>query len=674
MSTRSGGVEKAIVVPGDIPSCARPHSHMPPRKKAATKSQQAGRSPESTVQANKQTKTLSTNRPSTSQKPAATKKQQAAPKEKKLPELPVEIWCYIFGFATEWKQELDISTNSFRALAALGVPAVFGSHQEEFLKQKKLAQIARLSIPLVCKSWKACLPYYIFRTISIKNSADLRMLMIKFLSCPRPVPSTADEPIQLYSAPGRTVTRLELNFEVSKLSTEEIGSSVRGFIRGCNNLTIVEAHTTHTTSKRAPSPIEISLQAAVEIPFAVALGNSQVHSIKYVHFSKDSLASFTLPWVINLLNRLPNLEILSLADYPDWENIPLPPNAKPDPKSTQGNHHGRSQVTNESDEDEDDSEADDEEDPLPVVTFQNMHTLDVSRLGTTDIKRSIALSRYLGQWTVPSVVNLGLSIYNHEAIPVALLRQFSDKIKRLYLHHFYIPPPKPPRNDPADAPVQTRNNNANAPVQTTADRVADKKFDLPSLKYLHVVVRKVSNEWPLVFTCPNATHYMMSFASYHPTPFDPNNSVCEVEKDIWESSFKKVTQHFHLCQDVSILPELQEVRLVDHSFKVDHLPSSHVKYWLEWETKLKKRDVAFVDRDGLTWSEARAGMPSYEELKKTEDARKAEKELAKAEAAKAAKVAKTTETDADGTSETTRARETTRAAGSSRRQTEGQTA
>jgi hypothetical protein len=335
------------------------------------------------------------------------------------------------------------------------------------------------------------------------------------------------------------------------------------------------------------------------------------------------------------LNRLPNLEILSLADYPGWKNIPLLPNATGSQANGtgQGNrqqHPQRSHVRDESDEDSDDSGADDEADPLPTLAFPNMHTLDISRLPTSDIKRSIALSKYLGQWEVASIVNLGLSVYNHEAIPVTLLRQFADRLQTMYLHHFVIPRVKPPRN-----------NNTNAPVKTAAVLVVDKKFDLPELKRLFVVVREVDN-WPLVFTCPNVTHYTMSFVSYSPTPFDPRNPACEFQKNIWESAWKKVTAHLRYCQDTTILPHLQEVSLADHSFQSEHIISSHGQYWSDWEVQLKERNVRFVDRDGLTWSEARVDMPSLEELKKMEDDAKAKKELARkkeAEAAKAASVA-----------------------------------
>lgn len=548
-------------------------------------------------------------------KPSPASPEQ--PVSKAPPPFSIELWELVFDFVTSWPCENRHDSTSHRAMAALGLPQVHGPLHEKMIDEFQRVRRDRASIQLVCKYWREIARLYEFRTIWIRKPRDLYHVVARFTGSKRPKPRPDDGPLQKLPREGKGVRRIILDCDVPQLGQEAAAATLRAVVKQCPGLIVVEDNMRRTNLQEAPSLIEIPLQAVNEFPFAIAIGNSKFQSIKYLQLSKDTVQTCTLPWVITLLSRFPNLEILSLREFPGWAKIPKKPEPKavrsgPLPPPQAGRRQQRSWDNSDEDSDEEgESGADDEEEALQALSFTRLHTFDISRLPTSDPRRSIALSRYLGQWELPSVVNLGLSVYNAHAIPVTLLRQFSNQLETLSLHHWTIPRPKP-RVD------------ANGNLEPVLDPLKDKKFDFPNLKHVILVVREVEN-WTEAFTCPNLTKITMTFVSYQPTPWNLEETGCDWLKGLWESSWKRVNNHLTLCLSKTLFPHLERVHLADCVFRKEELPSSVCAFWRDWEIKLGKRGVNLLDRDRLSWSEAREGMPTVEELQEAENRREEEK-------------------------------------------------
>jgi hypothetical protein len=461
---------------------------------------------------------------------------------------------------------MDYSPSSYRAWAVLGLPAN-PAVVERRAKERFIAFQMRRNIQLVSKKWNQLGEELLYRTIFVneRTRRSLTFLLTKAL--------ISSEVNFL-----RHVRRFELDFDITKYTIESIGPLVRVIAQSCPNLEIVDDTIRRTgyEKKRAVSPLRLDVQASFELPFSLALGNKKYQSVCHARFSSDSYAAFTLPYNINLLQRFPNLHILSLHDLPAWKQIPY--DRTPPPPRPRRNYWGREEEEEEEEEVGADNEA---EQPKPL-TFHKLHTFDISRLETKSPKACTAMSTYLSKWVVPSVTQLGISIYNPEAIPHKLFKQFSSRLTTLFLHNLNV------------------------------DKDQKKIIDLPALKHLVVIGPNVG-QWDRVFSCTSVTKYTMVWEattfsySCRPTPVD-----WDKERDFAKNWFSKWTQtkaHMGLCRDQVLLPNLEEIHIADCLFQSDQWKDDVSSFWTRWHKEMDKRGVRLIGCEGYTWPEARARMP-----------------------------------------------------------------
>ncbi|PVF99561.1 hypothetical protein CPB86DRAFT_289859 [Serendipita vermifera] len=543
------------------------------------------------------------------------RRRGATKAKQKSKTLPSELWCLIIDHWCSFPGELDYSPESFRAQAALGLPEVTSAAYETLLQQRRWAYAARRDVLLVSKAWNEMGKGQIYRTLFFSESSRkfLPQLLITFLANTNLAPK---------------VRRIELNFDITKYSVQQISTALRGLITLCRNAEVVDDHVRRViSSKRAASPILMSMQAAGEIPFGVALAKRQrlgeEPPLPWQHMrpSRDSTAAFTVNWTIDFLARVPQIQILCLNDYPNWNKFPTPRSQNTNQPDQSNGRDGRNQhheedtdEEEESDDDEehDDSEAestdaDDEEETFKPLTFEKVHTLDISRIAARDLQKAHAITKYLGGWSFPAVTQLALSIYDLNSLPLVLLKQVSSKLTAMYLHDFNIASPTHSSKE-IQTEGQSRRGKGGRNKTNKSDPFAGKRVELSILTHLMVVSPTVE-DWSLIFSCPSVTKYSMTFTSYSPTPYNPSSSNTEPQKRVWTSSWRHTKSHLERCCDKYVLPLLMEVHVIDCSFTDPQIPPDAEEFWTQWEEKLEARQVRLVGKEGLTWSAARATLP-----------------------------------------------------------------
>ena len=574
--------------------------------------------------------------------------------------LPPELWRMVIAFACNFPFEFDYTPQSARAKAALGLVGTAASDAQvafdynEYLKGRKVALQMRRILLLVCKSWNEMAKDYTYATIVISDTSRplITELIMKFLANPK----LADG-----------VRRLELNFSVSRASVELIGAQVRGLLKHCKNVEVIDDHVRREASKRSVSPIEVAAQAAGEIPFAVVLGNREFKTLRHARFSRESTAAFTLRWFVTLMQRLPGIEILCLNDFPGWKELPIVQenthnNAGANGarrRSQQARRRRRSNDSDDSDSDDndDDSDADDEEfTPLEPLTLPSVHTLNMAQIRETkSVQLANAFTRYLGNWDLPAVKQLALSIYNAECIPTILLKQIGDGLTTLCLHNFSLPPAA--NTDNPTTVTGTR------PQAIKGMTLEDRKVVFPNVGTVMAIPNFTSPDWVDIFSTPNLETYILSYFPYSPTPHDPAPQPLDPEnppkegmfpvwcgspstKPPWGVHWSKLRAHFELTLDRTKMPRVKEVWLQDCQFNEapEMMAGDVIEWFTKWEGRLNEVGVKLTggqgsrDKDGKlgrppTWTEAKAVWgPAWEEecARAAEEAAKAE-ELKKEE-------------------------------------------
>jgi hypothetical protein len=524
--------------------------------------------------------------------------------------LPAELWRIIIDFWCCYRSELDYSAESYRAQAALGLPEVTSTLYERLMQERQWAYAARQTVFLVCKDWNEMGKGWRFHTLYIDESSrkSLPHLLATFLANKDLAPK---------------VKRIELNFDITKYSVQQTSTILRGLISLCRNAEVVDDHVRRViSSKRAVSPIMMSMQAAGEIPFGLALSKrvrpGEEVSLPWLHMrpSRDSTAAFTPHWTIDFLSRVPQIQILCLNDYPNWARFPTPRNQNSNQPEQSNGRHGRNQrMTVDTDDEEsgssevEESDADDEAETLLPLTFEKVHTLDISRLAGHELNKAQAISKYLGGWSFPAVTQLALSIYDLNTLPLVLFKQFSHNLKTMYLHDFNIASPtQPSQESQTEGPNRRGKAGRNKAAVKKVDPFANKRVELPNLTHL-IVVSPTVDDWSLIFSCPSVTKYSMTFISYSPTPYNPTSSNTDPPKRVWTSSWRQTKTHLERCCDGYILPLLSEVHVVDCSFTDEQIPPDAVDFWTSWEEKLMARNVRLIGKEGQTWSAARSTVP-----------------------------------------------------------------
>ena len=521
----------------------------------------------------------------------------------------------IIAFACSFDYEFTTDTTSPRALAALGLVDCRFNH-DQYVKDRKVALQMRRDVLLVSSAWNEMGKDHTYKTIVLTDSSRryIPELIARFLANPR-------------LAEG--VRRLELNFSVNRFSVELIGAGVRGLLKHCPKVEIVDDFVRREASKRSVSPIQVAMQAAGEIPFAVTLGNRHCKTIEQARFSRESTAAFNIKWFVELMKRLNEIKILCLDDFPGWKDLPIARtntgavngNDSSDSSTPSRRHPYRPHINNDEDSVdiadseyslEYNSEADDEEErELEPLKFEYLHTLNMSRIkDTSSVPLANAFTKYIGSWEMPNLEQLAVSIYNLECIPSTLLRKYSDQLSTLCLHDFSISSPPAAENDAVAANPTGR--------QTQRRTTEDRKFILPRVTSVMVVPRHVSPDWIDTFSCPLVERYIMSCFSYSPTPHNATDYGVKPPKSTWSAHWRKSHTHLQLCLDSKARwPELAEVWVMDCEFlDAKDFPDDVKAFWEDWEARLTSVRVSLVGgkrgikkRDGRvsapTWSEAR---------------------------------------------------------------------
>jgi hypothetical protein len=500
----------------------------------------------------------------------------------------------IIEFACSFNREFSTGLSSPRSYAALGMVNCGFSHSK-YVEARQKALQTRRNVLLVCKTWNEMGKDHIYSTIVITDGSRrfLPELIAKFLANPK-------------LAGG--VQRVELRFSVNRNSVELISAMVRGLLKHCPNLSIVDDFVTREASKRSVTPIEVAMQAAGEIPFAVALGNRHYGSIKQVRFSRESTAAFTPQWFVSLWKLLDGIEILCLNDFPGWKDLPIIQDntGGNNDGSDSGIRHGRrsrhrrhrTDDSDDSPEDSDDSEyeeeADDEDEKeLEPLKFDHLHTFNMALIKETrNAQFANAFTKYIGSWTMPALTQLALSIYNVECIPTGLLKQYGDQLITLCLHNFS------PLQTPAPAPAndtETINETGSRTQIKTKMTLEDKKAILPKVTTVMVVPNYVDPSWVDTFSCPSVGKYIMSYFSYFPTPHNPDDYGIIPPKPAWSAHWTKIRAHLEMCLDETKMPDLTDVWVMDCEFFDGKSFSNDTKaFWEKWETRLEARGVCLT--------------------------------------------------------------------------------
>ncbi|CAG7853296.1 SubName: Full=Uncharacterized protein {ECO:0000313/EMBL:CCA70989.1} [Serendipita indica DSM 11827] len=568
---------------------------MPPRRKGAKAAKAKAKEP-----AKDQSQTVSTAR--------------GARKRVRLPELPLELWRMIIKEACSYPFEMDYSEESPRAMAALGCHDLRTFNRIGGLDARRLAYQTRRNVVLVNKLWWALGQEYFYHTIFISESSRPLFpdLLCQFLRRPS---------ICHY------VRRLELNFEISRVSVESTGTLLRGFIKNCPNLEVVDDHVTRKTSskkERGASPIRIAPQAAHEIPFAIALGNKHKKSIKHVGFSAGSTAAFTFVWSINAINRFENLQILSLHEFPGWQKLP-PPMSPEEAQQRQERarrrlEQGRSRY-HYSDEEEEDEDDEDDPDAFSIpnpIRLPCLHTLDISRLPNTEKSMARSLVHWLKSWEIPAVKQLGLSVYHLESIPFPLLYQVAPTLKLLVLHHFSVKHRTPP-NPPGGGSARAQRASTQAPARI--DPLQGKVIEFPELERIIVTAPTVNPNWYRLFDCPKlSTYFKRSRLSDSPV-----------------DRFGKMRSH--ITAAYNHMPRLVTFQVLDVPFKSMEIPDDKIRFWRTVNRDLVARKIRLVGAESTLWKDCRPADEEQQLRKRKLEAEKAAAEKAAAEKAEAERLA-----------------------------------
>lgn len=480
--------------------------------------------------------------------------------------LSMDIWQHIISYATYYEEEIDVGPNTLRARACIGLIPTEAERVASEL-QRSVALETRRSIMLVNKAWFKIGKRYIYSTFVVSESNRPRLygFLAKMLAEPEI---------------GHTIQRIELKHNIQYDNIEAMAMLIRNFMRNCPNVHMVIDSVSRVGYKRGVSPVEVGKHAALEIPYALALGNRKYQTIDFASFSPDSVAALQgCVWVNGLLTQLPNIEILSLKDYSGWETLGISRKKESEKKKgAKTRKHIRGDDDSEDDNNGDDNsgdEADDEEEKLQPLEFPYLHTLDISRLPTKAKKQSKLLTEYLAGWKVPAVTQLGCSIYNTQSLPTVFLKSIGDTLQKLYLHHFQI----------------------------------DRPLSRITLPHLHTLIVDVPNcmQWPFAFYLPSVERYIMTFSA------DPK----------WFSQWRFTVNHLTICADSQVTPKLQEVILKECYFAEAGTWKEDVRrFWGKWSKIIEERGVKLISEDGLSWSEAMENYPFLARLyarKETDD-------------------------------------------------------